>query len=498
MFEIAELGNSIDKKTYKEEVPLLREQLLDIQYELAEKKSFPVVVIMSGVDGAGKGLMVNTLNNWMDPRHIHTHAMGAMTDEESERPDMWRYWRKLPPSGALGIYFGSWYSSPIFDAIEGKSKGAELDSRIDEILRFERMLVDEGALVLKFWLHLSRKDLKRRLKTLESNKETKWRVNKYDWNRYKTYNEFRSVSEHLVRRTSTGHAPWLVIESGDDNYRDLTVGRALLRAIQGRLNQEDAPGASPHSAHAKALGEVIHRDVLGSLNYTKVLEKKNYKRQLAKYQARLSKLCRDPKFHDKALVLLFEGNDAAGKGGSIRRVVGAMDARFYDIVPVAAPTDEERAHPYLWRFWRHLPRKGHTTIFDRSWYGRVLVERVEGYCSEADWLRAYGEINDFEEEMAHHGTIVCKFWLAITADEQLDRFKEREATGYKRFKLTEEDWRNRDKWGDYSKAVNDMVERTSSETAPWTLVPANSKYAARIQVIKTICQRLEKTLGIKA
>lgn len=497
MFEIAELGNTIDKKAYKEEVPLLREALLDIQYELAKKQAFPVIVIMAGVDGAGKGLMVNTLNYWMDPRHIQTHAMGEMTDEERERPHMWRYWRKLPPSGFIGIYFGSWYTDPVVDLIEGKGTESDLDSRIDEILRFEKMLVDEGALVIKFWLHLSRKDLKARLTQLESSKDTKWRVSKYDWQRFKSYDAFRPIAEHLVRRTSSEHAPWLVVESSDENYRDLTVGRALLRAIRGRLQHHDDITQAKKSAHVEAMAEVVHRDVLDALDYERVLEKKNYKRQLAKYQARLNQLCRSKEFHERALVLVFEGNDAAGKGGSIRRVVGAMDARYYDIVPVAAPTDEERAHPYLWRFWRHLPRIGHTTIFDRSWYGRVLVERVEGYCAESDWLRAYGEINDFEEEMTHHGTIVCKFWLAITAEEQYTRFKDREATGYKRFKLTEEDWRNRDKWDDYARAVNDMVERTSSENAPWTLVPANSKYAARIQVLKTICERLERELGVK-
>jgi len=194
-------------------------------------------------------------------------------------------------------------------------------------------------------------------------------------------------------------------------------------------------------------------------------------------------------------VLLFEGNDAAGKGGSIRRITQALDARTYRIIPVAAPTEEERAQPYLWRFWRHLPRKGRVAIFDRSWYGRVLVERVEGFCTHADWMRAYGEINDFEEQLVRNRTVVIKFWLAISQEEQLKRFKEREKIGFKRFKITEEDWRNREKWPLYEQAVCDMIDRTSTEIAPWTLVEANNKWYARLKVLKTVCTRIEKALN---
>ena len=191
---------------------------------------------------------------------------------------------------------------------------------------------------------------------------------------------------------------------------------------------------------------------------------------------------------------MFEGNDASGKGGSIRRVVQALDPRISRVIPVAAPSDEEKAQPYLWRFWRYIPGKGHVTIFDRCWYGRVLVERVENLCSEEEWVRAYEEIRTFEAELSNYGIIVMKFWLSIDKDEQLQRFKEREKVGYKRYKITEEDWRNRDKWDAYKEAVHVMVDRTTTIKAPWTLVEANDKYFARIKVIETINDRLEAEL----
>ncbi len=492
MFEAAELSHKIKKAAYNAEVPVLREALLDAQFELGEKKPFPVVLIVSGVNKTGKGETVNTLNFWMDPRNIHAYAMGEPSDEERERPAMWRFWRRLPPRGSIGIFFGSWYSHPMQQRIEGGKGRDYLDAYLDDFLRFERMLAEEGALILKFWLHLSKEGLHKRLKTLESKKETKWRVSKKDWEDYEKYDQMRPVAEHVLRRTSTAHAPWIVVDAEDERYRNFTVGHALLKAIQGRL--QDGKKPLPLSVPVAALEDINHRNILDSLDYTKTLPKKEYREQLEHYQGRLNKLYRSAKFAKRSLIMVFEGNDAAGKGGAIRRVTAAMDARYYDIVPIAAPSDEEKVQPYLWRFWRKIPREGHTTIFDRSWYGRVLVERVEGFCPQEDWLRAYGEINDFEEAISRHGAIVCKFWLSITAEEQLKRFKEREATGYKRFKLTEEDWRNREKWGDYARAVGDMVERTSTGMAPWTLVEANSKYYARIKVLKTICKRLEDRL----
>jgi polyphosphate:AMP phosphotransferase len=307
----------------------------------------------------------------------------------------------------------------------------------------------------------------------------------------KRYDQAVEIVEELVSATSTTEAPWVPLASADACYRDLTVARTLQEAIQRRL-QNPAPPAAKVSARATVKsGE---DNVLETLDLSQSLDRKTYKRRLKEEQRRLTELTLGKRFEDHALVVAFEGNDAAGKGGSIRRVVQALDPRMIRVIPIAAPSEEERAQPYLWRFWQHIPRKSHTTIFDRTWYGRVLVERVEGFCAESDWQRAYEEIRGFEQELQNYGVTLVKFWLAIDKDEQMRRFKEREQTGYKRYKITEEDWRNRDKWALYAAAVNDMVDRTSTHNAPWTLVEANDKYFARVKVLQAINDRLEADL----
>ncbi|MBI4192730.1 MAG: polyphosphate:AMP phosphotransferase [Betaproteobacteria bacterium] len=491
MFESAELGHSIPDREYDREEPKLREALLKAQYDLLGNKSFPVIILIGGVDGAGKGETVNILNEWMDPRFIHAHAFGEMSDEERERPRMWRYWRALPPKGRIGVLFGAWHTDPIVNRVVGKTDDAQMELAMEEIVRFERMLVDEGALILKFWFHLSKKAQKKRLKALESDPKTRWRVTDTDWERFKLYDRFRKVSENALRETSTGYAPWTVVEGTDPNYRYLTVGRTLLEALKKRLTGDKPAVTRPAALPEPALDG---RNVLSSLDYERTLTRKAYNRKLEKYQGELNLLSRHKKFRNKSLIIVMEGVDAAGKGGSIRRVTGALDSRHYQVTPIAAPSEEERAQPYLWRFWRHLPRKGRVTIFDRSWYGRVLVERVEKFCSEQDWMRAYHEINDFEEQLVEAGGIVTKFWVTVTKEEQLRRFREREKTPFKSFKITPEDWRNRKKWNDYERAVCDMIERTSNELAPWVLVAANDKFSARIEILKTLCERVEAAL----
>jgi polyphosphate:AMP phosphotransferase len=491
MFESAEIGHKIDKKTYTKAVLELRAALLDAQYELKEKKTIPVIVLISGVDGAGKGETINILYEWMDPRYISTLAFSAPSDEERDRPTMWRYWRALPAKGRIGIFAGSWYSAPIHERIAGSITRTALDQRIDQINRFEQMLVNEGAVVLKFWFHLTEGGQKQRLKALEKCPRTAWRVTKWNWDRLKTYDKLQDVAGHVLRLTNTPWSPWIIVEGTDDNYRSLTTGKILLDSLKKRLAASEKQ-ATPVATSFQP--SIDGRDLISELDLSRALTKETYENRLAFWQGRLAELVRHPRFTKRSLICVFEGSDAAGKGGTIRRITAALDARQYQIVPVAAPTEEERAQPYLWRFWRHLPRTGRVAIFDRSWYGRVLVERVEGYCTEADSLRAYSEINDFEHELTDAGSIVVKFWLQISRDEQLKRFKEREKVDFKRFKITDEDWRNRERWDDYHHAVCDMVDRTSTGRAPWTLVEANDKNYARIKVLKTICERLEAAL----
>lgn len=492
MFESAELGHKISKERFAEEAPKLREALLDAQYDLAKTARFPVILLIGGVDGAGKGETMNLLNAWMDPRFIYTFAFDTPTDEERERPRMWRYWRALPPRGKIGIFMGSWYTAPILRRVYGETKDGDLARSVDEILHFEQMLVNEGALVLKLWFHLSKRVQRERLEALAKSERTRWRVAETDWKHFRLYDKFRKFSERVLRETSTGAAPWLVIDGSDHRYRSLTAAGAVLDAMRRRL---DAPADPEPAIQAPPLVRSIDDvHLLSALDLSKTLDDKTYEDELERAARKLSLLTRHPKFSRASVVLVFEGSDAAGKGGAIRRITGALDARLYRVIPVAAPTEEERAQPYLWRFWRHLPRRGRIAIFDRSWYGRVLVERVEGFCTESAYMRAYGEINDFEDQLVAHGVIVIKFWLQISKDEQLRRFKEREDTGFKRFKITAEDWRNRDKWDQYERAVCDMVDRTSTEIAPWTLVEANDKRYARVKILRTITDRIEAAL----
>ena len=490
MFESAELGHKVSKETWDKEVPGLREALLDAQYDLAEAK-FPVIILVAGVDGSGKSETVNTLNEWMDPRHIQTHGLDEPSDEERERPHMWRYWRVLPPKGKIGIFDGSWYTWSILERAHGRIKTSDLDQDMARVARFEQMLIQEGALVLKFWMHLSKDAQKRRLKSLEKDKKTRWRVTARDWQHFEMYDTFRQVAERVLRSTSTAGSPWIVVEATDPRYQRLTVGKILVERLRARLDQ---PAPNPVPVQTPAVIALDDMNILRALDLTKRLDKKDYEDELLELQGKLNLLTRHRNFKKHALVLVFEGVDAAGKGGSIRRITQALDARTYRIQSVAAPTEEERAQPYLWRFWRNLPRRGKVMIFDRSWYGRVLVERVEGFCSEADWQRAYSEINDFEGQIVRNRSLLVKFWLSISQEEQLRRFEERQATAFKRFKITEEDWRNREKWPAYERAICDMLDRTSTEIAPWTLVESEDKRYGRIKILRTLVQRLEDEL----
>jgi polyphosphate:AMP phosphotransferase len=366
--------------------------------------------------------------------------------------------------------------------VYGRLTRARFDRNLDRLVAFEQMLANENVLLVKLWLHLSKKAQKRRLRKLEANPATRFRVGKQEWKLHRNYDEFRSISEHALRRTNTADAPWCIIEAEDRRYRDLTVVKYLLNALTSRLakSQPTRPAPAPVCLQPPA------RNIINTLDLSLALSPDEYKEKLSKAQGELGRLTRLLHRQKRSLILVFEGADAAGKGGAIRRLTEAIDARDYQVISVAAPTDEEKAHPYLWRFWRHLPRLGRATIYDRSWYGRVLVERVEGFAREEEWGRAFGEINDFEEQLTDFGTLLLKFWLAISPEEQLRRFQTRENTPYKQYKITPEDWRNRDRWASYEAAACEMVEKTSTENAPWILVEAENKEWARVKIIDAV------------
>jgi len=495
MFEGAELGRKVSKEDFKAEIPELRTRLLAAQRR-ARAAGLPVVVVVAGVDGAGKGEVVNRLNAWLDTRGVQVHAFWDATDEECQRPCWWRFWRRLPKRGGIAVLFGAWYGEAMRERLDGKTDDAALDAELARIGNFERMLTEDGALFIKFWFHLPAEEQSRRLKTLAKDPKSRWRMAPDTPVEIGEYPEFLRVAERVIRETDSGQSPWYFIESTDRRYRDLTVGRTLLAAIEERLERDGAEIDHSYS-HAPHLPEAESAQVtvLDHVDLARALEKQEYKHRLEHYQDRLRELTWRAYREKRSCVLVFEGWDAGGKGGTIRRLMSAIDARLYRVLPVAAPTDEERAHHYLWRFWRQIPRDGRVTVFDRSWYGRVLVERVEGFASDAEWRRAYQEINEFEQQLVDHGTVLAKFWLHISPEEQLARFKAREETAYKRHKITAEDWRNREKWDTYKAAVNEMVVRTSTEFSEWTLVPANDKRYARVDVIRTVCERLAAALG---
>ena len=489
MFEVAELGQRVDRETFDAEEPVLREALLDAQFRFHDA-DFATLILINGVDGAGKGDLINRLLEWFDARGIEVHAFRVPDDYADDLPRFYKYWRALPGKGRIAIFYGSWYSEPIINRVLGDSDDAELERSMRRIVDFERMLVDEGVLLLKYWLHVTKEFQKKRFKKFEASPDTAWRVSDKDWEHHNAYDAFVKICAQALRLSSTGHAPWEIVESHDRRFRDFHVARHILRHIEHRL---DAP--KPKKPKRIPLPQPAEVNIINSLDLTKSYERDDYRARRKHLQDEIGRISRRLGKSDHSVVCVFEGNDAAGKGGAIRRLVKPMDARFYRVVPIAAPTDDDLAHPYLWRFWHHMPRRGKYTIFDRSWYGRVLVERIEGFASDEEWQRAYNEINGFEQQLVDSGVIVIKFWLAISADEQLRRFKEREATGFKRYKITEEDWRNREKWGAYEAAVCEMIEQTSTDIARWHIVPAENKYYSRITVLETVLARLKEELG---
>lgn len=486
IFDKVEKTVAIDKQTFKALVPTLRLELLSLQRELRDA-NFPVIILLNGVDGGGKGETGNLLHEWLDARYLDAHAFGKETEEEESRPDLWRYWQALPAKGRMGVLFGTWYSEPIIQRVYGYTDDEQLDQKLEEINRFERLLTDDGALIIKFWFHLSKKQQKNRLKKLEAKRRTRWRVTRRDWRHFKLYDKFAKHCEKVIQGTDQRSSPWTIVSGADARTRALKVGEEIRDRLTAHLQRKKK--GSRRGPRRKKIDSV-----LASVDLSKSLEKAEYSEKLDKYQGQLSELSWDLHEQGRGVVLVYQGWDAAGKGGNIRRLVPALDARQYKVIPVAAPTDEERAQHYLWRFWRHIPRGGRFTIFDRSWYGRVLVERVEGFATTEEWQRAYREINEFETQLTDNGYILLKFWIHISKEEQLKRFKAREATPYKKHKITEEDYRNREKWEIYENAVSEMITRTDKRNAPWIIVPGNCKRYARIHVLKSVCDKIEEEI----
>ena len=524
MLEKVDLTKKISKEEYKEKMPQLETRIGRLQRE-CKALGIPVLIVFEGFGAAGKGLQIGHLIQSMDPRGFEVHPIKNETEEERMHPFMWRFWTKTPARGRIAIYDGSWYRRVLIDRFEKRTKNKDIPAAFHSINSFEQQLVEDGNLIIKLFLDINKKEQKKRFDKLEKKKETAWRVSQGDRERNARYDEYAAMMEDMLFKTDTDYAPWTIIESMDRRFATLKIYTTVIRAMADQIEKVQAQRAEKAAAEAgqakagdgaltagtdgEAGSDEIKKIALEtdaemkelqvsilsradlSLNYTR----EEYVEKLDKLQKKLEKLHGELYRRRIPVVLGFEGWDAGGKGGAIKRLTAKMDPRGYVVNPTAAPNDIEKAHHYLWRFWRAMPKDGHVAIFDRTWYGRVMVERIEGFCTDEEWKRAYKEINDMEKDLYDAGAIVIKFWMHIDKEEQERRFKERQENPEKHWKITDEDWRNREKWDQYEDAVNEMLMRTSTDYAPWVVVEGNSKYYARVKVLKTVADAIERRLG---
>jgi polyphosphate:AMP phosphotransferase len=486
-------GRRLTRLEYEHELPKLHDSLLDAQFTLREARKHAVVMIVTGIPGAGRSEVVNELLGWLDPKLTTVYGFHEPNDVERERPPLWRYWQLLPARGRIAILHGGWYQDLLRAAARvgprSAARPANLRRSVERVRQLEQMLVRDGVVLCKVHLHIAPDTQKKRLAKLQASKTTRWRVTSEDRSLARNYREVERAFEHMLAMTDQPLAPWHVIDGTDRQHRALEVGRHLLAAIahaDDRLPAIRAPrGAKTALSRVRLPSKPVGASPTDD----------DYDAELERLQGRLALLSRRKRFERHSVVAAFEGMDAAGKGGAIRRVTTALDARQYRVVPISAPTAEELARPYLWRFWFQLPPRGNYTIFDRSWYGRVLVERVRGFAAAPDWQRAYDEINEFERQLVEHRVIVAKFWMSVSRAEQLERFCERDRNSLKRFKVDPEDWANRKHWNDYQRAAKEMIARTSTPYAPWTVIPADDKRSARLAVLRALADQVEAALG---
>jgi len=455
-------------KPSAESIRDLRVKLVNAQYQL-RKADFSVLVVLAGNDPAGCDQLIDRLQEWMDSRYLDVWFFDRPDERERVRPEFWRYWRVMPPKGRIGIFAGAWTTRLMADRILGRITDAAYRERVRHINAFERMLSLNGTLMLNLWVQTPRRQIAD-ADELDA-----------DWAACRRPDTDEGLLHRILKDTG-GAVPWIRISDPGRKRREQRAAETLLKAVATRLGEGNDTG---HVTTPPPPPENIP-DSLARVDLSAALPYKQYRRRLDRLQNRLRDWSLDNRRSGRSAVMLFEGWDAAGKGGAIRRITQAVSARDAKVYPISAPTDEELARPYLWRFWRHLPGRGRIAIFDRSWYGRVLVERVEGLAREDEWRRAYQEINDFEAQIVEFGTPVWKFWLHIDPDEQMKRFIARESTSYKKYKITEDDYRNLENRELYTLAVNEMIHRTDTAHAPWHLIAANDKRRARVRIIETI------------
>lgn len=482
-------------------------KLADLQKKLAvyqqsiKKNKIPIIIILEGWGASGKGNVISGIIKELDPRGFKVYTTGESNEEEKKFPLLRRFWTKIPLYGNISIFDRSWYRDVSISAVEDGLSENEVNHRLRDISVMEKILTDDGYLIIKIFLNITRKEQKKRFSELEKNKSTEWRVTSNDWRHNRMFDAYKSAFQSMIKNTNTQNAPWLVIDANNSRSTVYKAISELCKILKNKLDEiqcdEEIHVENKTSEFSVRTGADIKKNPifsLGEVDLSPTMENKLYKEKLKKLQRRLFELHNEIYLHRRPLIIVFEGWDAAGKGGAIKRLVGGLDPRGYEVIPISAPNEEERNKHYLWRFWSSLPKNGHIAIFDRSWYGRVMVERIEGFCSEQQWKRAYEEINYFERELHERGTIQIKFWLHISPEEQLKRFNERLANPEKNWKITEEDWRNREKWTQYETAVNDMLRYTNTDYSPWIIIPGNDKRYARLNVLENVISQLENEL----
>ena len=491
MLEKIDLSKTMDKKEYKKRMEVLEPKLARLQREL-KSCNVPVIIVFEGFGGAGKGTQINHLIEPMDPRGFTVYSTQAETQEEQYHPFLWRFWNKTPEKGRIAIFDRSWYGKLLVERYEKKTHKKDIPGVLEDIENFEKQLTDDGTLLIKFFLTISEKEQEKRFDKLLSKEETSWRVSKADKDRNKHYEEYARMADEMLTRTDTEYAPWTIIEAHDERYAAVKILTTVVEAFEERYEKEQNP--QPRQIDGKFGQNDLKESVLKKVDLSKKLDRETYEKKLEGLQKKLTLLHSEIYAKRIPVVLAFEGWDAGGKGGAIKRLTRALDPRGYTVNPTSSPNDIERAHHYLWRFWTKMPKDGHIAIFDRTWYGRVMVERIEGFCTTQEWQRAFKEMNQMEQQLVNHGAIVIKFWMHIDKEEQERRFKERQETPDKQWKITDEDWRNREKWELYEQAVDEMMVRTSTVNAPWVIVEGNDKLYARIKVLETVVDALEKRL----
>jgi polyphosphate:AMP phosphotransferase len=488
------------KEFVKSEIPeeeVLKEKLKEERLRLGasqmkiKEAGLPVMVLFEGWNAAGKGAVIGKVIRNIDPRFFKVATMDRQPSNEEKRyPFLYRYIKEIPEAGKFRFFDTCWMEEVVSGVLNGDLTDEVYRKRVHSINVIERQLCDNGYLVIKFFFHISKKEQKKRLDALKSSKDTSWRVDKNDLLQNKHYDKCLDVFERYLEDTNESRSPWYIIDAKDKKYAELQVLQFLNQGIDIALkNQKMNVPILQNTFPMEKIGKLSDISLDG-----KVMSDAEYDAELDRLQKELKDLGNKVYRKKIPVIIAYEGWDAAGKGGNIKRITEALDPRDYVVEPIASPEPHEKARHYLWRFWTRLPKTGHITVFDRTWYGRVMVERLEGFCSENDWQRAYNEINEFEKELKDWGAVIIKFWVQIDKDTQLKRFTDRQNTPEKQWKITDEDWRNREKWDQYETAIDEMIEKTSTSFAPWHVLESVDKKYARIKALKIVIEEIKKAL----